>query len=133
MRLAHRSCYVLGEHSQFPCCSESSPFFAGRRVILVSRCSQVRISATQSPMATGGESAHISAVDDQGHTNGHLEVLARLGYLPLLHILVEERAGERRFTTFRAAGHGFPSPFPSRRQCGARGRKSHACQGFFKN
>jgi hypothetical protein len=28
---------------------------------------------TQSPVATGGESARISAIDYQGHTNGHLE------------------------------------------------------------
>jgi hypothetical protein len=42
-----------------------------------------------------------------------ISVFARLGYLPLLHILVEERAGERRLTTFLAACHGFPSPFPS--------------------
>jgi hypothetical protein len=34
---------------------------------------KLRKSATQSPSATGGESAQISAIDYQGYTNGHLE------------------------------------------------------------
>jgi hypothetical protein len=44
---------------------------------------------------------------------GRISIFARLGYLPLLHILVEERAGERRFTTFQVACHvlrGSPLP-----------------------
>jgi hypothetical protein len=38
----------------------------------------------------------------------------QVAYLPLLHTLVEERAGERRF----------PTPWPSPRWCVARGSKS---------
>jgi hypothetical protein len=36
-----------------------------------------RKSANQSPLATGGESAPMSGVDYQGHTNRHLEGFAR--------------------------------------------------------
>jgi hypothetical protein len=66
-------------------------------------------------MATGGESAQFSHIDNQGHTNGRLEVLEQVAYLPLLHKLVEEGAGERRFTTFYIACHvlgGTPLPSP---------------------
>jgi hypothetical protein len=47
----------------------------------------------------------------------------QVAYLPLLHKLVEERAGKRRF----------PSPYPSPRWRGARGRKCVVFRGHVKN
>jgi hypothetical protein len=56
------------------------------------------------------EIAAIPAAPDGKH-QAHLRV-AQLGFLPLLHRLVEERAGERRLVKRN------PSPYPSPRYAG---------------